>query len=215
MLVAPALLLRYGSKILIACNAQECALNNVYQVLAPYVTTIRGIDVSDGMVDKYNEAARKQGLSEHQMYAVRGDLLGPEAESSKALEGADFFNFDIIVISMALHHVEDPQLMTVKLVERLKDKGSLLVIDWAPALDASESSTQDHKNNTTDEVGYQQDLKGAHKTMNRSGFAEDEMKKFFEVAGCSESDYVLHPNFSRLPARFGGAKQLFFARGRK
>jgi GH25 family lysozyme M1 (1,4-beta-N-acetylmuramidase) len=49
---------------LIASNAQEFALTKTYQTLAPYVTTIRGIDVSDGMVEKYNEAARKQGLSE-------------------------------------------------------------------------------------------------------------------------------------------------------
>jgi hypothetical protein len=48
---------------------------------------------------------------------VRGDLLGPEAEIPKALKEADFYDFDVIVMSMALHRLEDPQLMTVKLVE--------------------------------------------------------------------------------------------------
>lgn len=186
-----------------------------YQTLAPYVTAIRGIDVSDGMVEKYNEAARKQGLSEQQMQAVRGDLLVPEAEIPQALKEADFYDFNVIVISMALHHVEDPQLMTVKLVERLKDGGSLLVIDWAPASKAPEVHGHNDEKDEPDEVGYQQDLQGAMQTMKRSGFDEEEMKKFFEDAGCTESEYVLHPELSKLPARFGGAKQLFFARGKK
>ncbi|KAH8598864.1 S-adenosyl-L-methionine-dependent methyltransferase [Bisporella sp. PMI_857] len=182
--------------------------------LAPYVTTIRGIDVSDGMVEKYNEAARKQGLSEQQMHAVRGDLLVPEAEIPKALEKVDFYDFDIIVMSMALHHVEDPQLMTAKLVERLRDGGSLLIIDWAPSPKAPEVQGHGHEKDARDE-GYQQDLQEAQQTMKRSGFDEEEMRKVFEDSGCSESEYVLHPDLSKLPSRFGGAKQLFFARGRK
>jgi SAM-dependent methyltransferase len=179
------------------------------------VTSIRGIDVSDGMVEKYNEAARKQGLSEQQMLAVRGDLLGPEAEIPKALKEADFYDFDVIVMSMALHHVEDPKLMTAKLVERLKDGGSLLIIDWDRSSKAPEAHSHDNEKNGPDEVGYQQDLQGAQQTMKRSGFDEEEMKKIFECAGCNESEYVLHPELSKLPARFGGAKQLFFARGKK
>lgn len=100
---------------MIASNSQEFALTQTYQTLAPYVSTTRGIDVSDTMVEKYNHATRKQGLSEQQMHAVRGDLVGPEDEIPKALKEADFYDFDVIVMSMALHHVEDPQLMMMKL----------------------------------------------------------------------------------------------------
>ena len=73
------------------------------------MTPIRGIDVSDGMVEKYKKAAQKQGLSEKQMHAVRGDLLVPEAEIPEALKKVDFYNFDIIVMSMALHHANPLQ----------------------------------------------------------------------------------------------------------
>ena len=195
-------------------DAHDILLTKTYQALAPYVTTIRAIDVSDGMVDKYNEAAHKQSLSKQQMHAVRGDLMVPKAEIPESLKKVDFYDFDIIVMSMALHHVEDPQLMTANLVERLRDGGSLLIIDWAPGSKAPEMHGHDHEKYAPDE-GYQQDVQGSQQTMKSSGFGEEEMRKIFRDAGCSQSEYVLHPELSKLPSRFGGAKQLFFARGKK
>ncbi|KFY32268.1 hypothetical protein V493_00358 [Pseudogymnoascus sp. VKM F-4281 (FW-2241)] len=198
-----------------------CDPTNSDEALAPYVTTIRGIDVSDVMVKKYNDAARMQSLSEQQMHAVQGDLLVPPGKAPEALKTEDLYDFDVIVMSMALHHVEDPQQMTTRLVERLRDGGSILIIDWAPGPSGGQDMLHQNHHQTHStyqhehDGGHQQDMQGAKQTVSRSGFDKKEMDKILKDAGCSEVDYVFHPQLSKLPSEFGGEKQLFFARGKK
>ena len=79
------------------------------------------------MVDKYNTEAREAGLSESQMHAVRGDLLAP---AGGQLESQDFYGFDLIIMSMALHHVDEPNKIIARFVDRLKAGGTVLIIDW-------------------------------------------------------------------------------------
>lgn len=215
------------------------------QALFPYVSTLRGIDISDGMVEKYNHAARSQGLSEQQMYAVQGDLLSPTTTSASAnskLQGADFFNFSIIVISMALHHIEHPQELIKKLVGRLRPGGAIVVIDWVPEIGNSKHDEQlqqqqqpagEHspshnaqKNNDQGGQGaphhhhHHQHQHGTHSashTVAHAGFTQDQMLKMLREGGCAEVDFVLHPERSRVPREVDstGEKQLFFARGKK
>lgn len=163
------------------------------------------------MVEAYNDGARMQGLPEQQMHAVQGDLMVPPEKIPKALKREDLYGFDVIVMSMALHHVEDPQLMTMNLVERLRDGGSILIIDWAPAAGKEQETHHHHEHGG----GHQQEMHSVKHTMSRAGFDEEEMVKILKQAGCSEADYVFHPELSKLPSQFGGEKQLFFARGKK
>ena len=187
------------------------------QALYPYVSQVRGIDVSGGMVEKYNQAARLEGLSKQQMYAIQGDLSSPAAHPE--LQGEDFFAFHVIVMSMALHHIENPQELLTRLVERLRDGGAVIIIDWAsndakpsqqPAGKGSHNVTHDHG----DHSNQHGDHPASH-TVAHAGFSEDQMQKMLSEAGCSEVDYVLHPEMSRVPPEFGGPKHLFFARGKK
>ena len=68
------------------------------------------------------------GLSQRRMNAIRGNLM----DDSAALAGPDYYDFDLAVVSMALHHVKNPQELLMRLVERLKSGGVLVVIEWLP-----------------------------------------------------------------------------------
>lgn len=202
----------------------------VPQALAPYVTELRGIDVSDGMVEKFNRAARKQGISERQMYAVRGDLLATSG-TFPALQAEDFFNFDVIVMSMALHHIGDPQEMLTKLVERLRERGSIVITDW----------TVEHQNDETEPLQQHQqpqqevagdgveDSHGHHHpqshehghgqhsishTVAHGAFTKHQMVTMLRRAGCDEVDLILLPESNSDSWMFGDRK-IFFARGKK
>lgn len=60
--------------------------------LVPYVKSILGVDISQGVVDKYNKRAIGQGFDPTKMSAVRFELKGVEGE-------LDNKKFDVIVVS--------------------------------------------------------------------------------------------------------------------
>ena len=169
--------------------------------MLPYVAEIRGIDVCDGMVDTFNAEAREAGMSETQMHAVRGDLLAP---AGGPLGGSDFHNFDLVIMSMALHHVDNPEVTVRKLVERLKPGGTVVIIDWIPSARASSQSGDIHGAGTD----------SGHSTVSFDGFTKKQMDDFFTRAGCSDSDYVLAASPSKVPPDPSGQKQMFFAKGK-
>ena len=74
--------------------------------IIPYVKSILGVDVSQGMVDLYNETGEMEGFSG--MKAVCADLKGEYGE----LDGQ---KFDVIIVSVALsgRGVIQPSLTTV------------------------------------------------------------------------------------------------------
>ena len=172
------------------------------------------------MVENFNKAARLQGLSEQEMYAVQGDLGSSTATNTHPeLQGEDFYGFHVIVISMALHHIENPQELLKRLVERLRDGGAIIIIDWVSGIGElnQESASKDAHDVTHDQGGHgsRHGHHSAAHTVAHVGFNENEMQKMLGEAGCSEVDYVLHPERSKVPPEIGGEKQLFFARGRK
>ena len=59
--------------------------------IIPYAKSILGVDVSQGMVDLYNETGEKEGFSG--MKAVCADLKGEDGE----LDGR---KFDVIIVSI-------------------------------------------------------------------------------------------------------------------
>ena len=160
------------------------------------------------MVNKFNIEAREVGMTEARMRAVRGDLLAP---IEGQLENQEFYDFDLAVMSMALHHVEDPKIMITKLVERLRPGGTVLIIDWIPSGRASSDSHGNHANEKKDGHGQHA---GSH-TISFDGFSKEEMHNFFREAGCSNNDYVLAASPSEVPPDPKGQKQLFFAKGTK
>ncbi|KAK4239024.1 methyltransferase domain-containing protein [Achaetomium macrosporum] len=167
-----------------------CGAGIVSMALAPFASVLRGIDISGGMVEQYNDTARHLGLSPEQMRGVRGNLL---EDGEFAAGGPEFTGFHIAVMSMALHHVADPAGMIKKLAERLAPGGSLVIVDWV----TPKSPPPDHP--------------AAH-TVTRHGFSEKEVREMFADAGLSDYSFRLHPRRSKVPG--GETQQVFYARGR-
>lgn len=167
------------------------------QALIPFVSTIRGMDISANMVTQYNKLASENKHPETKMHAVVGNLL----DDVDVPEG--FETFDLIVMSMALHHVADPDLMIRKLSQRLVEGGVLVIVDW---VSHAESGCEPPKPLADSPVKH---------TVSKHGFTEGEVKAGFEEAGLEGWGWRWFAERSKLPAEFGGEHQLFLARGRK
>ena len=76
-------------------------LGQMSRLLAPYTHEIIGVDISQGMVDYYNQRVHNQGIPPQEMRAVCAELTGTDAD----LDGK---KFDIIVVSQALQSKFNP-----------------------------------------------------------------------------------------------------------
>ena len=197
------------------------------QALRPYVTSILGVDVSPAMVESYNAAACVASDHEAPMRAVVGDLL---AEDQAVLEGEEWYEFDLCVMSVALHHVQNPEVMVSKLVERVKVGGRVVIVDWVDDGRGWNDPGNVHGGGGSDghvhghahegeEVGHKSgsDIARDHAISHAifsDGFSKERMGEIFGQAGCGNFDFVLALNPSEMP-HGEGKKQLFFAKGTK
>lgn len=182
------------------------------QALFPYVSEVRGIDVSDRLVEQYNKSARSHGVPESQMFAIEGDLAVPLTEASHpSLGSSDFFQFDLIVISMALHHIEVPKVLIERLVERLNDGGVIVIVDFTLSQEGRQTQQPSKESHS---LQGNKDHPAAH-TVRHNGFSKEDMDTMLRGAGCNEIGYLMLDEPSKVPAEIGGQKQLFFARGKK
>lgn len=158
------------------------------------MSTVRGMDISSSMAEQYNEMALKSGYTPTKMHAVQGDIIEPESTPSPELSTPAYFNFDLIVMCLALHHIEDPDNMILQLSKRLRPGGILLIIDW---------------------VSDREGIDFSKLSVNRMGFEEVEVKSAYEKAGLEDWSWKLTSTPSPVPREIVGKQQLFFARGRK
>lgn len=198
-----------------------CGTGAVTKALGSYVTTIRGIDISENMVTHYNEAARSSGLSSEQAHAVVGDLLGDTVPPE--LSGPDFYNFDVAAIGLGFHHFEDPPLAVKRLAERLKaETGVLIIVDFLPFEHRShshshgESGGHSHGHGQNQQSQNNSTLPDMHHTIKHHGFTSDGIRRLFEAAGLEDFAFDILPE----PAVFDfeeGRKErtIFIAKGRK
>lgn len=160
------------------------------------------MDISGGMIKQYNLEASKAGYDSNKMHAVHGDLLSSE-KSSAELDKPEFFNFDLIVMCMAIHHVHDQDLMVKKLTERLADDGVLLIIDGVAA----------------DESGCKPLIppEGPVKdTVHKFGFMKEAVMSWFDSAGLEACALKWFSSRSQMNDEgFEGDQQLFLAKGVK
>ncbi|KAL8852845.1 MAG: hypothetical protein Q9198_011002 [Flavoplaca austrocitrina] len=103
-----------------------------YQGIFNYIDEAWGIDLSSRMVNTFNlRAAAFDMPKRKRMFAVQGDLLNPDSKKAGGfLKGKEWFGFDAAVMSMALHHVEEPGAAVRILVERLKVGRPVVLVDW-------------------------------------------------------------------------------------
>ncbi|KAK2677096.1 hypothetical protein RAB80_005836 [Fusarium oxysporum f. sp. vasinfectum] len=136
------------------------------RALAPFMSTVRGMDIASGMVEQYNKMALKAGYTSIKMRAIQGDLIDPELTPSPETNTPGFFDFDVVVMCMALHHIEDPDNMILQLSKRLRPGGILLIIDWVASSAGSSAQTGNRTLGAISRMGFQEDEVKNHKTAN-------------------------------------------------
>lgn len=100
------------------------------QTFGPYVTVTRGIDVSPGMVAKFNARMKEAGLSTDTVHAIEGDLFDNSNPSPPDFSGLEWQDFDIATVGFGFHHFEDVVLAAKQLKERLRPGGVLVINDF-------------------------------------------------------------------------------------
>lgn len=151
------------------------------------------------MVDQYNLKARAEGL-EGKVHAVQGNLVD-DTESTADLSAPEYTGFDVVAISMALHHVDDPGALIRKLADRVRAGGRLLIIDnVAPSESGLKTSSK------PDEM--------AKMGATRSGFEKQELQSWFEENGLDMEQQWFSERM-KVPEEHGGEIQIFIAKGTK
>lgn len=169
------------------------------------------------MVDEFNRNANAVDMAS-KMTGYNADLLGEPVASE--FSGPEFNEFDVLTVSMALHHFEDPDMALQKLAKRLKSGGVCYIIDFVPQT----GSVHDHGHGHAHSHGHghghdehakrQNEFGDAAHTVKTHGFTKEHMKKLFQGAGLTvKFDYEVLPEplvFTREEKTF--EKTAFIAR---
>lgn len=165
----------------------------------------RGIDLDAPQVERYNNEARQLlGEAERdRMLAIHGDLYEPTQE----MASPEWRNFDIAIISMALHHVKDPVDMLRRLKDRLRPGGTLIVVEFLGKKE-NEGGRQYDPENMIEVYGNQKIWPGfttgnLQADLSKAGF------EGFEVGVLEEPAHVPE---SASRGQFGGELYAFFAK---
>jgi len=169
--------------------------------LAPFLTQVVGVDVSDNMVDEFNRNANAVGMTS-KMTGYKADLLADSVPTE--FSGPEFNEVDVVTVSMALHHFEHPDIALQKLAKRLKNGGVCFIIDLVPhsghghdhghSDDHSHDHDHGHSHGHNEHVKHQQEFGDAAHTVKTHGFSKEDMQKLFHGAGLSvKFDYEVLP----------------------
>lgn len=176
---------------------------HAFQSLAPFVTQIVGIDVSDNMVAEFNQNAHSLGIAD-KMVGYAADLLAEDAPAQEIDSACT--NLDMVTVSMALHHFEHPSSALTRLAERLKKGGVCYIIDLVAHTDSHGHGHEQHGHEFAE----------ASHTVKTHGFSRDDMQKLFEQAGLTDFEYEILPEplkFSTETRSF--SKTVFVARAQR
>lgn len=94
-----------------------CGTGTTACELAPHVAQIRGIDISDRMIELSDERAAAAGITN--ITFERGDLLDPTYDGMR---------FDVILAFNMLHTLPDPERALERIHELLKPDGTFLSV---------------------------------------------------------------------------------------
>jgi SAM-dependent methyltransferase len=169
------------------------------------LATFQGIDIATAQVERFNAEVAKLAAGEGRIFAIQGDLTSPSAE----LKGKEWYNFDLAIISMALHHITNPISMLTHLRERVRKGGVIVVVDWLIE-------------NNPDDVALGEGSKYDEAKMKKlehgpkiwSGFSERGILDDFKAAGCEGAKVRMFPvDLREAPEFMRGQDRLFIAKG--
>lgn len=159
--------------------------------LAAHTNKIVGVDISEAMVNQYNQRVENQGISPKEMRAVCTELKGTAEE----LDGV---KFDVIVCASAYHHFESIEAATRTLTFYLKPGGSLMVSDIM-------------KPSNGDEV-FPRDESHIHVVAHKGGFEEADIRKAFDAGGLHDMSF---DKVTSTKWKDGRSIDIFLAKGVK
>jgi SAM-dependent methyltransferase len=198
-----------------------CGSGVVSKALKQHFSTVIGVDISGSMLDKYRKVATDLGLAPGEMVGVLGDLLSDDVQPTvPPLPEDALYDFDLVVVSLALHHFSDPALALQRLAARLKAGGVLLIITSTP-LDGSTPAQREYeeelraRGDSFEDVAKRSGMHGGSHTVNRpNGFTRQEMADMFRQAGCTNVREKLAERLSSIPV-INAKAQLFWIRASK
>ena len=173
-----------------------CGTGSITKALGPLVTHIRGIDISENMVEQYNQAAQAAGLKPEQVSAVQGNLL--DEEVPEHLKTPEYYDFDIAVVGLGFHHFENPVQAFERLAERVKPgTGVVLIVDFLP-FDKEENSEM-------------------QKTIKTGGFAKKNMETLYKINKMSKFDFIVLQDPAIMESKDGSKQErtIFLAKGNR
>ena len=189
----------YNPPYFLVYSTHTSILGLISRELAPYTKSIVGVDITQALVDSYNQRVANQGITPDEMRAVCTELKGKEGE----LNG---LKFDVIVVSLLInrdygrfhvdcvfaqcsasyHHFESIEDMTKILVFFLKPGAALLVVDIQDPSEAHPHGFATQSNTSNVHVIPQ---KFHHITPHTHGFKSDRIRKVFEDAGLTSFSF--------------------------
>ena len=215
------------------------AANQTAQTLFPYVTQVRGIDLSAGMAAEFNRRAGALGLRAEEFSAVQGDLLADPATQA-GIAGQEFWGVDLLTCSLAFHHIEDSALACGRFVERLRPgRGVLCIVDLVPdgrghghghghedghghGGGHGHVHNNDGPGNSTELTDSNQSPWGQYpshasdSTIAHGGFTKERMESLLKAAGCVDVKYMeLDKELNFGPDMANTKRRVFMVRGRR
>lgn len=196
-------LLKPGCKII----DFACGSGAITERLAPFLTQGEyiGIDVSEGMLEKFNEAGERiqHEWPNFKVKSLCGDILSNDFADASLVGSAD-----LVFSSMAFHHLHDYNAVADKLKTYVKPGGHIVVLDMFKATSGpSLLSKHSHGHGNPDELSEVAKEHGA----SHRGIANEEMVQCL-TSGCEEvsSARELHLNlwFDKQMVDPEGKKQL-------
>ncbi|KAJ5301881.1 hypothetical protein N7508_006744 [Penicillium antarcticum] len=178
-----------------------CGAGTVSKALASYTSCTIGLDLSKNMVAEYNKAA-EAGLGPDRMQGYQYDILSPDTTSPP---GGSLVPFDVVVTSMALHHVADPDQLLQAFSELLKPGGVCVVVDMVPGSAFHEGNEEKFDSDISEAL--QPEQREVFNTIGKHGFDEGETRALYEGAGIGTGfEYVVFDKpfrFTMFGERFG------------